>query len=103
MLVVGLLFLLNNYTMGFYIQPEYNLDDDKPLTEQQCEELAHKINDMLSQDKEQEAKELLLSDGLEFSLEDLQLLKETIFGVPSVDEDVDAEEFDWGESPDEDL
>ena len=89
--------------MGFYIQPRYNLDTDKPLTEQQCEELAHKINDMLSQDKEQEAKELLLGDGLEFSLEDLKLLKETIFGVPSVDEDVDAAEFDWGEEHDEDL
>ena len=89
--------------MGYYIQPEYHLDADTPLTEQQCEDLAHKINDMLSQDKEQEAKELLLSDGLEFSLEDLKLLKETIFGVPSVDQDVDAAEFDWGEDTDEDL
>lgn len=89
--------------MGFYIQPEYNLDADKPLTEQQCEELADKINNMLQQDKEQDAKELLSGEGLEFSLEDLKLLKETIFGIPSVDQDVDAAEFDWEEEHDEDL
>ena len=99
MLVVGLLFILNNYTMGFYIQPEYSIDQ---LTEQQCDELADKINDMLSQDKIQEAKDVLKQDGIELTLDDLKLLKEALFNIPSIDTNVCEAEFDWEAEPEDD-
>ena len=83
--------------MGFYIQPEYSLD------EIDCEALADKINDMLTQDKIQEAKDVLSTDGIELSIDDLKLLKEALFGVPSVDQDVDEQEFDWGDRDDDEL
>lgn len=83
--------------MGFYIQPEYSLD------ETDCEALADKINDMLTQDKIQEAKDVLSTDGIELSIDDLKLLKEALFGVPSVDQDVDEQEFDWGDRDDDEL
>ena len=83
--------------MGFYIQPEYSLD------EVDCEALADKINDMLTQDKIQEAKDVLSTDGIELSIDDLKLLKQALFGVPSVDQDVDELEFDWGDQDDDEL
>lgn len=83
--------------MGFYIQPKYSLD------EIDCEALADKINDMLTHDKIEEAKDVLSMDGIELSIDDLKLLKEALFGVPSVDEDVDELEFDWGDDDDDEL
>ena len=96
MLVVGLLFLLSNYTMGFYIQPEYSLQVD-------YDELADKISNMLSEDKVKEVKTLLDDEQIDITLEDLTTLKELLFDTPSIDTNVHESEFDWGEEHDEDL
>jgi len=77
--------------MGFYIQPEYSLD------EIDCDALADKINHMLTHDKIQQAKDVLSEDGIELSIDDLKLLKQALFGVASTDEDADEQEFDWGD------
>ncbi len=83
--------------MGFYIQSEYSLGGID------CEALAGKVSEALYNDKIEEAKDVLSMDGIKLSIDDLKLLKEALFGVPSVDENVDEIEFDWGDDDDDEL